>query len=192
MPAGLATALLFFAQAVAGPPAPAKQSPASAPTTQRDCAPQNSSGSANEIVICAVKPDGYRLPPDIVEARRLKKQRDSGRPRSPHETYADHSCATVGPMGCRGTPAVNLVAVALTAAQMADRLSKGQEVGSMFKTDPQASEYELYQQAKKAREAKEAAAKAQAVAEQARAKAVAEKQKGNYASGQTPASGTSQ
>jgi hypothetical protein len=47
---------------------------------------------------------------------------------------------------------VNLLAVALTAAQMAERLSKGQEIGSMFRTDPQMSEYEYYQLAKAERE----------------------------------------
>jgi hypothetical protein len=39
---------------------------------------------------------------------------------------------------------------------MAARLSKGQEIGSMFVTDPQPTEYQLYVEAKKRREAKEA------------------------------------
>ena len=192
MPAGLNTALLFLAQVAAGPPAPTNAPPPStaAAAAQPECARQSRSNS-NEIVICAPKPDGYRLPPDVVEARRLKKQRDAGRPRSPHETYADHSCATVGPIGCRGTPAVNLLAVALTAAQMADRLAKGQEVGSMFKTDPQPSEYQLYQEAKKAREAKEAAAKAEALAEAARARAAAQKRSADEASAQPQSAATS-
>jgi hypothetical protein len=71
-------------------------------------------------------------------------------------------------MGCRGQPTVNLIAVAAVAAQMSERLSKGQEVGSMFETTPTSSEYQLYQQAKKQREAKEeaeAAAKVKAAAE---------------------------
>ena len=134
----------------------------------KDCAPQAQTTNPNEIVVCAVKPDGYRISPDLMEARRLKKQGNAGPPKNPHESFADHSCATVGPMGCRGQPIVNLIAVAAVAAQMGQRLSKGQEVGSMFETTPTSSEYQLYQQAKKQREAKEeaeAAAKVKAAAE---------------------------
>ena len=50
---------------------------------------------------------------------------------------------------------INLIGVALTAAQMAERLAKGQEIGSMFVTDPHPSEYQLYVEAKKRRESKE-------------------------------------
>jgi len=70
-------------------------------------------------------------------------------------------------MGCRGVPAVNLLAAAATAAEIAARVSRGQEVGSLFETTPEASEYQLYQEAKKRREAKEAAAKAKTVQAQA-------------------------
>jgi hypothetical protein len=64
------------------------------------------------------------------------------------------------------TPGINLIAAAATAAEMAERLSKGQEIGSMFVTDPQPSEYQLYKEAKAKREAEEAekAAKAKAKA----------------------------
>ncbi|MEO6581405.1 MAG: hypothetical protein ABIN68_01190, partial [Sphingomicrobium sp.] len=44
---------------------------------------------------------------------------------------------------------------ALTAVEMASRLAKGQAIGSMFVTDPQMSEYQLYQEAKHARETRE-------------------------------------
>jgi hypothetical protein len=66
-------------------------------------------------------------------------------------------------MGCRGGPTIDFLAVALTAAQMAERLSKGEEVGSMFVTDPHPSEYQLYKEVKKAREEKEADTAAAAV-----------------------------
>ena len=151
---GLPVALLLSAEAAAQP--------------ARDCAQQPASANPNEIVVCAVKPDGYRISPDVMEARRLKKQGAAGRPKSPHESYVDHSCGRVGPMGCRGQPAVDLVAVAAVAAQMGQRLAKGQEVGSMFETTPAQSEYQLFQEAKKRREAKqeaEAAAKVKAAAE---------------------------
>ena len=65
---------------------------------------------------------------------------------------------------------INMIAAAATLAQMADRLSKGQEIGSMFVTDPQESEYQYYVEAKKAREAKEAAAAAKAKAQAAQPK----------------------
>ena len=62
---------------------------------------------------------------------------------------------TVGPAPCFN-PGLNLIAVAMTAAKMAKRVGEGKEIGSMFVTDPQASEYELYQMAKAQREAMEA------------------------------------
>lgn len=166
MPAGLSVAVSLLAQAAAqpiyGPPPPTQPKSVSAPKQDRGCVDRTKDTNSNEIVVCAVKPDGYRLPPDIVEARRLKRQGLAGRPHNPHETFADHSCATVGPMGCRGTPTVNLLAVAATAAQIADRLSKGQEIGSIFQTQKVATDYQLYLIAKREREAKEAEAEAKA------------------------------
>jgi hypothetical protein len=53
---------------------------------------------------------------------------------------------------------------------MADRLAKGQEVGSIFETTPASGEYALYREAKRKREEKEAeaaAAKAKAAAQAA-------------------------
>jgi hypothetical protein len=178
MLAGMPVALAILAQASGaappayGPAAPPKAAPAPPPSP--DCAVQNATPKGNEIVICAPKPDGYRLPPDIVEARRLKKKGDSVRPRNPHETYADHSCANVGPMGCTGTPTINLLAVAAVGAEISRRLAQGKEVGSVFETTPQSSEYQLYLEAKKRREEKEAdaaAKKTKAAAEAAQAPA---------------------
>jgi hypothetical protein len=183
---GLPAAFLILAQAatqaatsapphpVYGPAAPAPPSPAPAPTkaAERDCAPQPKPGS-NEIVVCAVKPQGYRLPPDVVEARRLKKQGEAGRAHNPHETYADHSCANLGPMGCRGGPTIDLIAIAATAAEISKRLANGQEIGSIFETTPHPSDYQFYQEAKREREAKEAETAAKA----AKAKALADAQK---------------
>jgi hypothetical protein len=70
------------------------------------------------------------------------------------EKLADSTCS-VGPHGCVDT-GVNLLGVALTAAQIADRVSKGQDVASVFRTDPQMSEYQYYQMAKVERERREA------------------------------------
>ena len=73
-------------------------------------------------------------------------------------------------MGCRGSPTINLLAAAARSPN-GQRLAKGQEIGSMFKTEPTPSEYQLYREAKKEREAKEAeaAAKAKAKADAAKA-----------------------
>ena len=165
MTVGVSLAVLLLAQAGSAPsgygpavPPAARPDPVAAGAGERDCMAQNKDPNAKQIVICAPKPQGYRLPPDIVEARRLKKQGDTVRPKNPHETYADHSCATVGPMGCRGAPTIDMIAVAAVAAQMGARLAKGQDVGSMFETTPTSSEYQYYLQAKKLREEKEAAA----------------------------------
>jgi hypothetical protein len=165
MPAGLPVAILLVAQAAApaygpGPPEVPKVEPSPAATGERDCMAQNKDPNARQIVICAPKPQGYRLPPDVVEARRMKKQGETVRPKNPHETYADTSCTRVGPMGCGGAPAINLLAMAAVAAEIGARLAKGQEVGSIFETTPATGEYALYQEAKKKREEKEAEAAA--------------------------------
>ena len=160
MPAGLPVALLFAAQ-VAASPAQAAQ-----PATPTDCAAQAPDPKSGPIVICAPKSQGYRLDPDVIEAKREKKNQ-AGRPHNPHEAYRDKGCA-VGPTGCPPAP-VNLIAAGLAAAQMGARLAKSQEIGSMFQTTPEASEYQLYLEAKKRREEKEA----EAAAEKAKAAAQA-------------------
>jgi hypothetical protein len=181
MPAGLPVALAFFAQAAAqayGPAAPAAAKPVAAPVkpAERSCAPGPTDPDSREIVVCAPKPQGYRIDPDVLAAKRAKKQAQAGRPRPPN-MMKDHSCAVVGPAPCMDAPMINLLAAAATAAEMAERLSKGQEIGSMFVTDPQPSEYQLYLEAKRAREAKEAeaAAKAKAAAKAAQAPPAAPK-----------------
>jgi hypothetical protein len=129
------------------------------------CSSPKPDPSSREIVVCVEKPHGYRIDPDVLAAKKAKRQAQAGRPKPP-ETLKDRSCAVVGPSGCLfDPPGINLLAAAATAAEMGERLSKGQEIGSMFVTDPQTSEYQYYQQAKKEREAKEAAARVKARAE---------------------------
>jgi hypothetical protein len=162
MPAGLPIALALLAPAASTAPAPPAYGPiapatkptaaAAAKAPEEQCTPQGPARSSNEIVVCAVKPDGYRLNRDLVEARREKKQGDAGRPHNPHESYAVHDCAIVGPMGCRGGPGFNVLAAAATAVAAANRLAKGEEIASLFVVDPHQSEYQLYQAAKKRRE----------------------------------------
>jgi len=123
-----------------------------------------------EIVVCAPKQDGYRIDPDVMKAQRIKK--DNGKKRGP-ERLVDNSCASVGPMGCRGGAGINVIAAAVTAATMLKKAVSGENVGEMFITDPQPDEYQIYLRAKREREAREAeeAAAAQARAAEDSAKA---------------------
>ena len=173
MPAGLSVALMLSAQAAATPaygPTPATSAPPPAAAPAKECTtPTVPDPKTREIVVCAVKPNGYRLNPDVLEARRLKKKGESVRPRNPHETYATHDCATVGPMGCRGQPTIDIFTAAAAVATMAGRLSKGQEIGSMFQTTPAKGDYALYLEAKRQREEQDAEKAAKAKAAQAQA-----------------------
>lgn len=174
MPASQIVLIALLAEAathpVYGPTAPPKPAPpkvvTAAPNSCDDRRPKND----REIVVCAPRTDGYRLNPDVMEAKREAK--GQGNPPKSPETYRDaNACASVGPFGCTGTPAINLIAVGLVAAEMARRAATGGNVGEMFITRPQKSEYELYIDAKKRREAKERAAAAAQIAAAARAQA---------------------
>ena len=159
---GLPLALMMLAQMTGASASPAASPPATKPAQSSvpDCSPPKPDPNSRQIVICAVKPEGYRVDPDVLEAKR--ELRSGGRPKPP-EDFKQNNCATIGPMGCRGTY-FNVIAAAVAAAQVADRLSKGEEVGSLLVTDPHPSEYQLYLEAKKRREAKEAEARAKAAA----------------------------
>lgn len=164
----VAVLLLSQASAAATADAPAAASPSATPSpgasTKAPSAavpecPQPGSNSQT-IVICTERPHGYRLNPDVMEAKR--QTRSAGPPVRPGGRVIP-DCTNVGPQPCV-TAGINLIGAALTAAQMAQRLATGQEVGSMFLTDPHPSEYQLYQMAKARREAREA----QKAAEEAR------------------------
>ncbi len=158
MLSSLAGLMLAAAAAPAyGPalPAPPKQA-AKAPAPQACKAPEIKENTT-EIVVCAVKPNGYRLDPDVMQAKKQAKDHSGGPKKA--ETFADNTCASVGPRGCGGG-GVNLLAAAISAVTMASKAVKGENVGKMFITDPQPDEYQLYQQAKREREAKEAEAAA--------------------------------
>jgi len=153
-------------------PAPPKPETSAAPA-RKDCSPKTPDPKSDTIVVCVEKSDGYRIDPDVLAAKKAKRDADHGRPLSRAERVADNSCA-VGPNACVDT-GINLLAVALTAAQMAERLSKGQEIGSMFVTDPQMNEYQYYQAAKHEREKLDGEAADQAYAAQLDAEAAASK-----------------
>ena len=174
MPLGLSAALAIAAQSAAGAQAPeaataAPSAQVARPAPSGTCRNSWPNLETGEIVVCAERPQGYRIDPDILAAGKMK--RSGGRPSKPHAAgVRDTSACAVGPhpMGCQGA-GINIIGAALTAAEMASRLAKGQEIGSMFVTDPQPSEYQLYMAAKAAREAEEAeeAAKAAVAAKAA-------------------------
>ena len=162
-------------QEVYGPAAPAPPKPAAAPakTSEAECPPAPKT-LPDEIVVCAPKPEGYRIDPDVLAAKKMKREAMRGRPQTLQEKMQDTSCSVVGPAGCLfAQPGINLLGALTTMSEMADRLSKGQEIGSMFVTEPELTEYQYYQVAKKEREDKEAltAAKAKAAAVKASAPA---------------------
>ena len=173
MPVGTPIALMLMAQSAAATPAnygaeasasPPKQA-ASAPAPAGTCVPGQRTSNPNEVVICAPKIEGYRLNPDVMEARR--EIRGGGRPTRPGPMGAKPRDCSVGPFGCGPQAGVNLVGAALTAATMLEKAAKGENVGQMFVTDPHPTEYQLYLAAKARREAREAEI---AAATQARAK----------------------
>jgi hypothetical protein len=154
MAAGLNIALAMLAQVVAAP-APARPPAQAAPSTTvtepvPDCSEPNA--DSNRIVICTERPQGYRLDPDVMEAKR--ETHSGGRPVRPGGKVIPDCATGVGPQPC-SYGGVNLIGVALTAAEMAKRVAKGEEVGSMFKTDPNPTEYQLYLTAKAQREQEE-------------------------------------
>ena len=169
---GLPIALLLTAQTAAGTSSPpASSNPTAAEQAVKaardDCQAGRQDPNSREIVICAQRQDGYRLNPDIMEARR-EVRRDAGRPKTPAEKRAISDCG-IGNAPC-ASAGINLIAAGIAAATMAERLAQGKEIGSMFETEPHPDEYHLYLQAKHRREAEEA----EAAAEKAKAKAQAE------------------
>lgn len=163
---GPAAALVMLAQAAdpAAAAPPPKDPPTAAPAAATSCA--QPSANSTTIVICTERPQGYRINPDVMEAKR--EAHGGGRPVRQATEAPPPECATVGPFPCF-QPGINLLAAAATAAEMARRVGSGEEIGSMFVTDPQPDEYHLYLMAKARREAEEArkaaAAKAKLVGE---------------------------
>lgn len=157
MPAGLTVAIALLVQASAapvyGPPAPVAPAKPAARKVEPGCATRTPAADSREIVVCAQKPQGYRLNPDVIEA---KREMHAGRLKRP-ERFVQSDCGTIGPMGCR-FGGIDLMGAALTALTMASKAAKGENVGKMFVTDGHADEYHLYLEAKQAREARDIAA----------------------------------
>jgi hypothetical protein len=152
--------LLFSQAAQAATTDISNKAPPAVASDANQCPAPNA--DAQTIVICTQRPQGYRLNPDVMEARR--ETRSAGRPQRPGGKPIPD--CTAGPEPCT-MAGINLIGAALTAVEMAQRAAKGQEVGSMFVTDPHPTEYQLYLMAKARREQEDlekaaAAAKAKA------------------------------
>ncbi len=154
-----------------GPPAPPKRKPKPVVDADSGTCKTALPTEPGEIVVCAVKPQGYRIDPDILQAGREKRNRR--RPKPP-DRMADKSCQVVGPMGCRGEATVNVVQATLAAATMLKKAVNGENVGKMFVTRPEPSEYELYLEAKRGRQAREEEEAAMAAASEVRSSASSE------------------
>src|SRR3954453_11695576 len=75
-----------------GPPAPPKPRPVAAPKPTADRCPRAPDPNSKDIVVCAPKIEGYRIDPDILAARKARRDAMAGRPRGP-ERLPDRSCA---------------------------------------------------------------------------------------------------
>ena len=162
MPAGLSIAIALLVGAAPAPAAAPEANAAAASEADNGCGPTPRDIEPGEIFVCAPKPQGYRIDPDVLEANRAKRRGKLKRP----ERMADTSCASVGPFGCTGLGGggIDLLGAAMVLGSMATKAIRGENVGEMFITDRKPTEYELYKEAKRAREAKEAEAAAKAKA----------------------------
>ncbi len=148
---------LLAAQAIAaGPPAPPKPKVAAvAPAPCKTGVPTE----PGVIVVCAERPQGYRLDPDVTKAK--KQARNHTLPKG-RELLRDTACNSVGPAGCISQPAINVLSAVGAAVAMVRTAMSGGNVGKMFVTDPEMSEYDYYRAAKQEREEAESAAADQA------------------------------
>jgi hypothetical protein len=171
-----------------GPPAPVKpKPPLPIVSSAADRCPRSADPSGTEIVVCAPKVQPYRIDPDILAGKKAYRHSRRSAQATPPYRGRDRSCAVVGPAGCIAAAAgVNLLATIAVIGEIGERLSKGQEIGSIFKTTPEMDEYQYYLAAKKEREAKEAEARVKA-AKAAAAAVAASKPAGEAQPAEKPA-----
>ena len=146
----LVAALLAAADPPAAPP---PEAPA-AKAADEQCRNTTPSPDKDEIVVCAERQEGYRINTDVLEASRAAKGRGQRPKVIDNVERSPTLCEHIG--GCHALEQLDLINTALIAAQMVARAAQGESVGSMFRTRPEMSEYELYLEAKRQREAKEA------------------------------------
>lgn len=117
--------------------------------TQGTCQPQE----ARNIVVCGQRREGFRLDPDVMEAKR-EVETDS-RSASSKVPTAQAACSPQ-PMGCgKSLDSFDLANVAIVLGTSAIRAAKGEVWTKAFKTGGP-DEYQQYQQAKQRRKAQDA------------------------------------
>ena len=137
---------------------------------QEPCQPQDT----RSIVVCAQRRDGYRLDPNVMEAKREKET--NNRSANSKVPTAEAVCSAQ-PMGCgKGMQSLDLANMAIVLGTTAIRAAKGEDWTRALKTGG-AGEYQLYKQAeqrRKAQDAERAAARMRTIAreEERRASAV--------------------
>ena len=134
--------------------------PSAPPETKLQVVEENcKSRDPDEIVVCAEKPEGYRIDPSVMEAQR--EAENASRSASAAIPAAQASCSA-SPFGCgTGLEGLDLLNVAVVVGTMAVRAAKGEDWTKPFKTGGP-DEYQLYKQAKERREAHDAERKAAA------------------------------
>ena len=137
-----------------GPPIPAAPpEPKPLQVVADDC----KSREPGEIVVCAEKPESYRIDPSVMEAQ--QQAESASRSASAAVPVAQASCSA-SPSGCgTGLEGLDLLNVAVVVATVALRAAKGEDWTKAFKTGGP-DEYQLYQEAKQRREAHDAERKA--------------------------------
>lgn len=104
-----------------------------------------------DIVVCAQRGQPYRLDPDVMDANRQVET--NNRSATSAIPPAQASCSA-SPMHCpMGLESLDVANVAIVAATIAVKAAKGEDWKSAFKPGGP-DEYQLYQQAKRRREAK--------------------------------------
>ena len=107
-----ATAPAAPPQEVAGPQAPGSE-PAKivAAEASKDCSPTAPDPNSREVVVCVQKPQGFRIDPDVIAAKKAKREASRGRLKTPQDKLRDNSCTVVGAQGCIfAAPGINLLA----------------------------------------------------------------------------------
>lgn len=158
-PAPVGTATASAAQAT---PSTDYRPPTPVPVRTASQAPRSNcqSQDISDITVCAQRPQGYRLDPNVVDAeRQADRARASASAALPP---AQASCAR-SPMGCgTGLEGLDLANVAIVLGTTAVKAAEGQDWQGIFKKGG-SNEYQLYLEAKEQREARKLEAQAAAV-----------------------------
>lgn len=157
--------------ATAGPPAPPPPLKPKLPSTLTPAGCSTSLPTEPGVItVCAPPPQGYRIDPDVIRAKQIAHDHRLPKKR---ELLRSTDCQVVGPAGCMNPPTINVVGAVMTAAKMVETAVSGGNVGKLFVTNPEPSEYEIYLAAKADREAEEREKAAQAAALALKAKRAA-------------------